>query len=64
MWRLNINKRMIVENDNRNVCLEFFDIYASNSVVDYNKKTLTGYFWDKNKQDYLQKTVSWDIVRQ
>ena len=55
---------MIVENDNRNVCLEFFDIYASNSVVDYNKKTLTGYFWDKNKQDYLQKTVSWDIVRQ
>lgn len=64
MWSLYINKRKIMESDNRNVCLEHFDIYACTSIVDYNEKTLTGYFWDKNKHDHVLKTVSWDIVRQ
>jgi|GEM_PF-5227468 len=53
-----------MESDNRNICLEHFQIYSRTSEVDYNKKTLTGYFFDKNKQDYLLKTVPWDIVRE
>ncbi len=53
-----------MESDNRSLCLENFYIYARTSDVDYNKKTLTGYFWDKDRQDYLLKTVPWDIVRQ
>lgn len=53
-----------MESDNRNVCLEHFSIYTKTSEVDYNAKTLTGYFWDKNKHDHVLKTVSWDIVRQ
>jgi hypothetical protein len=64
MWSLYINERKVMESDNRNICVEHFSIYTKTSEVDYNAKTLTGYFWDKNKQDYLLKTVSWDIVRQ
>ena len=64
MWSLYINKRKVMESDNRNICLEHFQIYSRTSEVDYNKKTLTGYFFDKNKQDYLLKTVPWDIVKE
>ena len=64
MWSLYINKRKVMESDNRSICLEHFEIYAATSNVDYKEKSLTGYFWDKDKRDYLLKTVPWDIVRQ
>lgn len=64
MWTLYINDKKVTTSDNRNICVDNLFIYKSTGIVDPNRQTIEGYFWNEEKQKYTVQSVSYCIIQE